>query len=289
MGNYKGIVHDLPEDEYHAHSALSSTGVKLLLPEYKGSPKKFLYHQTHRRESRAFDLGHAVHAKVLGVGAGVIPFPAEHLTPSGNVSTKAATVEWATEQRANGLVPVSPNEIAWVNDMAEAVLTHPTAAPLFEVAVHREVSLFTDIDGVPLRARFDALSDETRNGTYGVDLKSTDDATPNGFTRSIHRFGYDVQEALYDEIHKTITGREVNQFWFVAVEKNPPHEVGVHRLEEQWVAMGRTKTARARELFREATETGVWRGYDPAPNTLAPPAYAVIEHELEYEYGEMNI
>jgi hypothetical protein len=49
MTDYKGIVHNLDEAEYHAHPALSSTGARLLLPEYKGSPKKFQYAQTHRR------------------------------------------------------------------------------------------------------------------------------------------------------------------------------------------------------------------------------------------------
>lgn len=261
----------MPEEVYHARPELSSTGVRLLLPQYKGSPKKFDYARTHRRNSRAFDVGHAAHAKVLGVGAGIVLYPEEHLTPSGKVSTKAATVEWEDEQRAAGLVPVSPDEAGRVDAMAEAVLGHELARPLFEIALMREVSVFADIDGVPVRARLDALSEETRNGVYALDLKTTDDATPNGFTRTVQKLGYDVQEAHYEETYEASEGHRIDQFWFCAVEKAAPHDVGVHRLEEQWVAMGRSKTAEARRLFHEATTTGVWPGYSTEPHTLAPP------------------
>jgi len=177
------IHYDMSDTEYHARPELSSSGARLLLPEYKGSPKKFVYAQTHRKTSRAFDLGHAVHTKVLGVGAGIVTYPDEHLTPSGNPSTKAATVEWEEEQRAAGLTIVSPGDLQKVDAMAEAVLAHPSARPLFEVCEFREVSVFADVDGVPCRARFDALSGETRNGVYAVDLKTTDDATGDGFVR----------------------------------------------------------------------------------------------------------
>jgi len=283
------IVKDMPESIYHAHSALSSTGARMLLPEFKGSPKKFEWAQSHRRTSRAFDVGHAVHAKVLGVGSGIITYPDEHLTPSGNPSTKAATVLWAEEQHAAGLTVVSPDDAGRVDAMAEAVLKHETAGPLFEVAEFREVSAFAEIDGVPVRARFDALSGETRNGVYAVDLKTTDDATNQGFTRSVNKWGYVVQEAHYRDVYKASEGHGINDFSFVCVEKSGPFEVAVITLEPYWVAMGHAKAARARQVFRECTETGIWPGYDPARQTLTAPAYAVIEHEMEYEQGEIHV
>jgi len=283
------IVLGLGEDIYHAHPALSSTGARQLLPEYKGSPKKFQWEQTHKRTSTAFEIGHATHSKVLGVGAGIVLYPPEHLTPSGNPSTKKETVAWEVEQRTAGYTIVSPDDAKRVDAMAEAVLNHPTARPLFEVCDMREASVFADIDGVPVRARFDALSAETRNGTYAVDLKTTDDATPNGFTRSVHKWGYPVQVAHYDEVHKAATGRGIDEFWIVAVEKAGPHEVGVYQIEPYWVDMARAKTAAARRIFAECTASGVWPGYDETPQTLTAPAWAVIEHEMQYESAEINV
>lgn len=277
------IIYDLPEADYFSRDELSSTGVRLLLPEFKGSPKKFRWEQTHKRTSRAFDIGHAVHAKVLGVGAGIVLYPEEHLTASGNPSTKAATVTWESEMRGMGLTIVSPDEAQRVDDMAEAVLAHPSARPLLEVAVHREASVIADVDGVPCRARFDALSDETRNGVYGVDLKSTDDATPHGFTRAVSKWGYAVQEAHYEDVYEASEGRPVDEFWFLCVEKSAPYEVGVYQIEPFWIDMGRAKAAAAREVFAECTATGVWPGYDPTPQTVTAPAWVTIEHELQYD------
>lgn len=289
MSALSGIVLDLPEAEYHSRSELSSTGARLLLPEYKGSPKKFQWAQTHPRTSRAFDVGSAAHAKILGVGAGIAVYPDEHLTPSGNVSTKAATVAWEDEQRAMGLTPVSPADVQRVDAMAEAVLAHEGARPFLEVAVHREVSIFAEIDGVRVRARLDALSDDTRSGVFAVDVKTTEDATPHGFTRSVQNYGYDVQDAHYRDTYQAATGNPIEKFVFIAVEKSAPHEVGVSYLPDQWIAMGRTKAATARRIYAECMETGVWPGYSPEVVALDPPAWAVIDHEMRYEYGEIQI
>jgi hypothetical protein len=277
------IILDMQDHVYHSRPELSSTVARLILPEYKGSPKKFKWAQTHRRESRAFDIGHAVHAKVLGVGVGIVTYPPEHLTPSGNVSTKAATVAWESEQRAAGLVPIGPWEAHKVNAMSDAVLLHPTARPIFEVAEHREVSVFSEVDGVPVRARFDALSGETPNGIYAADLKTGDDATKTGFEKSVAKWGYDVQQAHYEDTYESSEGRPIDQFFLIAVEKSGPYEVGVHQLPTMWVEMGKKKAAEARRIYKECVESGVWPGYDTAIQFLDPPTWLVFEHEARYE------
>ena len=282
-------IHDMPEAEYHAHPALSSSGARLLLPEYKGSPKKFQWEKTHKKTSRTFDVGTAAHAKVLGVGAGIVVYPTEHLTPSGNVSTSKATVAWETERRATGLIPVSPDELSRVSRMTEAVLAHPEARLYLEVAVNREVSIFADVDGVPCRARLDAVSDETRNGVYGVDLKTTEDATKTGLERTVKSWGYDVQETFYEDVYEASEGRPIDLFKFIAVEKSAPHEVTVFALPTLWTSMGRTKAKEARRIFRECTESGVWPGYGMEGLVLDPPAWAVIEHEMRYEGGKIQV
>lgn len=277
------IIHGMPDAEYHQRPELSSTGARLILPEYKGSPAKFRWAQTRRRTSRAFDIGHAVHAKVLGVGAGIVTYPAEHLTPSGNPSTKAATVAWEEEQRAAGLVPIGAADARRVDAMGEAVLAHPTARPIFEVAAHREVSVISEIDGVPVRARFDALSDETPNGIYAADLKTGDDATKSGFEKSVAKWGYDVQQGHYEDTYEASEGRPIDQFFLIAVEKSGPYEVGVHQLPTMWLEMGKKKAAEARHIYKECVETGVWPGYDTAIQFLDPPMWLVFEHEARYE------
>lgn len=279
MSDLAGIVEGLPENEYHAHPALSSTGARQLL----GSPARFHYAQTHPQEQKdAFDLGHAVHKKVLGAGANVIEYPPEHLTPSGNASTKAATVEWVELQRANGLVVISAAQAAHVAGMTEAVLAHPKARELLEQKGNRrEVSMFAtcpDTD-VEMRARFDLYAD------ISGDLKSARDASPKGFAKAIAQHGYHVQKAWYQDVRELITG-DRGRFRFIAVESAPPYLVGVYDADYNFEDMGKTKALAARNIYRQCVDANTWPGYSEDVLTLQPPQFAVYDYLEEFENDE---
>lgn len=266
-----GIVYDLEEHLYHARPELSSTQARSLLE----SPARFDYARSHPQPHKdAFDLGTAVHTKILGVGAEVITYPAEHLTPSGNASTKAATVAWADEQRANGFVVVGVAQAAHVEGMAEAALANTEARTVLESIAGREVSVFASIDGVDMRARFDLY-----DGTRAADLKSARDASPKGFNAAVGKWGYHIQDRWYSEAHIAVTGTELESFKFVVVENVAPYLVGVYDLDYMWEDIAKERTARARELYRECTKKDIWPGYQSG--TLTPPTWAVYENEEE--------
>jgi hypothetical protein len=271
-----GIVLDLPEVEYHSHAALSSTGARLLLD----SPAKFHYAQSHPQAHRdAFDLGTAVHTKVLGIGHKVITYPPEHLTPSGNASTKAATVEWAEEQRANGLVVIGAAQAAQVDRMAEAVLAHKTAKAIFEQEGQAEVSLFgTDPEtGVECRARMDW------RGPINADLKTTSkSASMTEFEKTVVNFSYETQEAHYGDTERFATGVDEKSFVFIVVETDPPHLVAVHQLDKVFREMGKAKARRAREIYAECVSSGAWPGHPEEVQLISPPTWAIYQHEEKY-------
>lgn len=266
------IDYTMSDASYHARSELSSTGARRILD----SPARFRYWADHPEKPKAaFDVGSAAHAKILGVGAGVILYPDEHLTPSGNVSTKAATVEWEQEQRAHGLIPIGRSDAHRIDAMAEAVLADPSARRILETITGREVTIITEVDGVPIRVRFDLYG----NGS-GADLKTGRDASPKGFTRSVGTFGYHLQARWYEDGHEAETGRPLDEpFKFIVVESAAPHLVGVYDLDWAWRDVAAEKTKRARDIYRRCIETGEWPGYGTA--TLIAPAYIVMEGEDE--------
>lgn len=273
-----GIQAGIPEHEYHAHPALSSTQAKRILE----SPARYKHYLEHGRpDTEAFDIGHAAHAKVLGAGADVIAYPDEHLTPSGNVSTKAATVAWADQQRAAGLIPVSPNWIAAVDAMAEAVLAHDEARKLLEQPGTAEASVFATCDetGIDMRARFDFLPDGI--GT-AFDLKTTPDtATAHDFRRTVAKYRYDVQQGHYLDALLYADSREV-EYRYVVVEKAAPYFVGVSQLDDHFAAIGRRDALRARQTLRDCIDTGVW------PTGLEDVAYIDAPYWLD-DAEEMSI
>jgi exodeoxyribonuclease VIII len=277
----QGIIPDLEEAAYHARPELSSTGARRLLE----SPAKFRWLQDHPEPHKeAFSLGTAVHTKVLGVGHKVIEYPPEHLTPSGNASTKAATVEWVEEQRSSGLVVISAAQAALVKGMAEAVLAHPTARELFEQAGTAEASVFatdpaTDVD---LRARFDYLA------PVCVDLKTARDASPHGFERAVRDYRYDVQDEHYLKTLELVTG-ERRPFRFVVVENTAPFLVGVYKLNEQWQEIGDMWATAARKMFRLCADADLWPGYGTEIHELIPPMGLIYEHQERFENAGMMV
>lgn len=272
------IEYDLPDELYHRRPELSSTGARSLLPAFKGSPAKYMWDRTHPpMGKRSYDFGHAIHERVLGVGSEVVEYPLEHQTPSGNPSTKKATVEWEEEQRKNGLVPLAPADARKIKGVIEAVLANPDARKILELP-HRETSIFnTSPEGVPVRARFDIYGD-----TAAADLKTTTDASPRGFSRHVVEYGYFVQEAWYRDVHKFETGEDLDSFKFLAVETSGPYQVAVHELDVIYRDIG-TKLAReARDVWQRCMDTGEWPGIEG--ELLAPPNWLVYEHEDEMEF-----
>lgn len=291
MMKREGLVYGMSEDQYHGQrefagmfkDELSSTRAKDLLK----NAAKFKYRIDHgvHEHSPAFDLGTAVHTKVLGTGEQFITYPAEHLTKSGNVSTKAATVAWEEEQRALGAVIITPDQVAQVDGMAAAVKAHPTASLLFARPGHAEVSVFDEYLGVKRRGRFDYLPDE---GGIAVDLKTTVDASKAGFEVATARYGYHIQRAHYLDILKRATGREADML-FVVVEKTAPYLVAVHRCSQQFIEMGEVEAMDAVDTYRRCIETGEWPGYPDEITELVPPMFSIYEHQDKYENGEITL
>lgn len=265
----QGIVPVLEEHLYHAHPALSSTQARRILE----SPAKYRHGLTVQEAPKAaWDLGTAVHTEVLGLGATAVAYPEEHLTPSGNVSTKAATVEWAAEQRAAGLTPITPGQMGEVFSMKEAVLAHPMARTLFEQGGTPEASVFsTDPDtDIAMRARFDYLA------RIAVDLKSARDASPTGFARASAGHGYHVQRGHYDDTLE-FAGGHIDGFVFVVVETEAPYLVGVYRLNSEWEDLGARRARQARDTLRRCLDTNTWPGYGNDIQSLMAPFWLIAD------------
>lgn len=257
------IVEGLAEREYHAAPGLSATGMKWLLR----SPKHYQQQISHRVERATFDLGHAVHAKVLGVGMDIAVIPDELLASNGAVSTKEAKA-FIVDARANGLIPVKADVLTQVDTITEAVLGNPKAATLLSLPGETELSIFAvDPDtGVPLRGRLDRLATLPGGRLVNVDLKTTTDVRRHKLMRSIEDYGYDIQSETYKRLLRLSYDADVAPTHLVFVEVDPPHEVRVVQLaHEDWIDGGQRKMRRAINIYARCMSTGVWPGDDDTP------------------------
>lgn len=269
-----GLVLGMDEEAYHAHPAFSSTQARTIL----ASPAKYQYGLTHAEPStRAFDLGTAVHSKVLGTGSETVVIPEELLASNGAASTTAAK-EFIENARAAGQTPVKQAVFDEITAMTESLLAHPMARVLLEQEGESEASVFaTDPDtGIATRARFDYLptAGDTR---VGVDLKTARDASPFGFASAAANHGYHIQRGHYLDAHRHAGLEPLEGFVFVVAEIEPPYLVGVYRLNRDWEEIGVARARQARALLRECLDTDVWPGYGDGISSLMAPFWLLAD------------
>lgn len=268
------VVDGMPDEAYHSDpvegGSLSSTGARAILK----SPARFDWERTHRVNQATYDTGHAVHAKVLGVGPEVV------LVVADSWRTNAAKAA-RDEAYAAGKVPILVDDYAPILAMAEAVLAHRTARALLELPGAPEQSAFAQDPrtGTWLRARVDRLPEPGRGRTILVDLKTAVSAEPNAFARAAADHGYHQQDTWYQDAVRLARGDDDTAFVFVVVEKDPPYLVSVVELDDTARQIGRDRNRRAIDLYTQCTRTGDWPGYGTAVQPIHLPRWVEIQHE----------
>ena len=259
-----GIRLGVPEVEYHQHPAFSQSQAKVLLD----SPAKYHYRLTHPEPPRdVFDFGHAVHAKVLGVGLDFLTIEADDWRSKAARDARDAA-------RADGMVPMLAKDLARADVMAEAVLAHTGARAILETEGDVEASMFwTDADtGVHCRGRIDKLA-ATAAGLVNVDLKTTADASMRGFAKSAANFGYHLQAAAYEDGLRRLTGEDCPTV-LIAVEKEPPHLVALYEFPADEIARGLDKWRDALDALVKYRAGDYWPGYPDSIQPLYLPSWA---------------
>lgn len=271
MSTETGVVHGIPEAEYHSMPGLSQSGAKLLLD----CPARYRHEMDNRTEARHYDVGHAVHTKVLGVGMDVASIDLASRRGKAWAEHEAAA-------RAAGHVPMLAAEVAEVDAMAEAVLDHAEARALMERPGTSEVSLFWTEDAqagwdtvdVPCRGRVDRLT-EHDGAPLAVDLKTTTKSSaPLAWRSSVLDYGYDIQAAGYDRGHRAATGQAL-PMTHIVVEKRAPWIVAVYPpMPEDYLARGEARWLDAVQLYATCTTTDTWPGRPGLSTYPALPAWA---------------
>ena len=275
------LVLGLSEVDYHAHPALSSTGLRRLLPP--SCPARFRWWADNLAPAKAeFDHGHAAHTRVLGVGDPVVVVRDAAGDPYTDWRKPAARAA-ADEVRAAGGVPLLAKDAARVDAIAAAVEVS-ACGPLLVACRDGgwvEVSAFwTDgPSGVDCRARWDGAYLTVGGRLVIVDLKTSTSAHPATFARkSVAAYGYHIQQAHYVDAAEAL-GHPDPLFVFCVVEKDPPYVASPIVLDPADADLGARLAARAREIYRDCEAAGVWPGYTTDLTRAAMPAWTHYDTE----------
>jgi hypothetical protein len=179
-------------------------------------------------------------------------------------NTKAGK-EMAAEMEASGIEAVTATDMEQAMAMAFAVRQHPYAAALLSHGKAEQSFWFDDAQsGLRCKCRPDWF-----DGSTVVDLKTTTDASPAAFARSVASFRYHVQASHY------LAGTFAERFLFIAVEKTYPFCVAVYELDAEAMKAGETLRRQNLQTIADCRAIDEWPGYSTICETLRLPSWAL--------------
>jgi hypothetical protein len=151
-------------------------------------------------------------------------------------------------------------------NIKNAVYSHDKAALLLQNG-QAETSIFGKIEGLDAKCRVDFLN--TKHNVI-VDLKTTNSAAPDEFSKSVWNYRYHVQAAFYMDLTKA------ERFFFIAVDKEKPFNVELYELDPEAIEKGRIEYKKDIETLKKCLETNNWHGYteDKKIHIISLPGWA---------------
>ena len=259
-----GVYDTYSNAEYHAADGISKSDLDLI----HKSPAH--YKAARHEDTPALRFGTAFHCAVLENDR----FNETYTIIEGDRRTKAVK-DSIKDAEAAGKIILTADDFNALMGMAQAVFKNPICAALLDGSL-REHSVFSEIDGVRVKCRPDGWK---MDKVIMFDLKSCEDASPEGFAKTCTRFRYHVQDAFYRHVVASITGEDADNmtFVFIVVEKKPPYAVALYTLDELAKLQGWVEAREDLRIYREALESDNWRGYSPKIETLSLPRWATSE------------
>lgn len=253
------IIEGMAAADYFALDAVSRSD----LAQVVKNPHRFKHWKATNHSTAAMQLGSLVHSLVLTPEQ----FVAEYLV-SEEDSRRTKAWKADTEQAA-----IEGRECVLRSDVAEALAIEDAANSEFKslfASARKEVVITGThaATGMKVKARLDLLGD-----AFAADLKTTKDASSDGFARSIGAFRYDIQAAFYGDMAAAALGLDVCPFWFACVETEPPYLPALWDLTDAWVENGRSSYESALETYAIYQAKGWPTSY--GRGTLSPKPWMI--------------
>ena len=270
-----GIYPDIDNAAYHGGKGISKSGLDLIAR----SPLHYwaAYHDPLRKpreETPAMRIGTAIHTAVLEPETFleryvIVPEGIDRRTKDGKA--EYAVLEARAVDKGAQLLPYSDFDHAMA--IKSSCHTHPMAKQMFSSG-KAEMSVFwTDEEtGVLCKCRPDWLLGGENPAI--LDLKSTIDASPDGFMKSAYKYRYHVQAAWYLDGLEAAIGIKPDAFMFLAVEKTAPYAAAFYYADDAMLAAGRAEYRRQLRIYAECQKENKWPGYATKLQPLSLPKWA---------------
>ena len=259
-----GTYYDLEPEVYYSIDACSNSRLSALKRGPKHLQAQLLGTQ---KTTAAMEFGRAAHLAVL-----------EPERLSENVRVKAGRLNSAAwkEQREEfpNVMLLSENDVAKLYGIAKAVQEYDLSRLLTENTTSTEVSILWNVNNQLCKGRVDALCEKTG---IAWDLKVTANVDRRILSNKAWDFGYHRQASFYlDGLSRL--GHSIKQFYFVAVEPEPPHQVLVYEYDGDALERGRDELLGLMELYKWHREEDTWQPRETNVVLMGVPGWAALNN-----------
>lgn len=260
----------MTNDEYHASAGYS----KSHLDKIADCPRDYWHHYLNpdrgpEEQSPDLILGSAIHSAVLEPDL----FKSQFLVlPDLDLRTKKGREErdlFVANNPGAAIITVEQRETALA--VRDAVHTHPVASRLLRRGAAEQSWFAVDPEtGEQIKCRTDWFDD---GAGLIVDLKSTKDASPDGFGKSAANLRYHLQPPWYQDVFEAEFGAAPPWWVFLAVEKVPPYKIGIYYPTPEDIQLGRQMARRDFMRIIDCKRTGQWPDYATEAKPLMLPGW----------------
>ncbi|MEN6387145.1 MAG: PD-(D/E)XK nuclease-like domain-containing protein, partial [Phycisphaerales bacterium] len=149
-----------------------------------------------------------------------------------------------------------------IKDMKDVLMKHFYCRTLLakgEAEYSITGTLHTTDGDINIKGRPDYLK---RDFHFIVDLKTTNDASLDMFSKSAAENDYHIQAALYSDLMELVTGDGMSwQFFFIAQEKRKPYAFNIFCAAPAFIQQGRYEYQQLLKLYKMCLDNNKWPGY----------------------------
>lgn len=264
-------------NEYFDIDAVNQTLIKHVL---RSPAHAKAYLAGDKPPTPAMQFGTAVHASILNSDN----FSNEvAVKPDINRRTAAGKVQHEKFlNTSKGLAVITSQQAADCINIAMSIRNSETASRLLNSSHKEQSYLWEDpLTRIVCKARVDVCHPASKQV---VDLKTTTDASEQGFARTIAKFGYHIQAAFYLRAASGFdTAVEAYndgwRFYIVAVETASPFSVASYKLDQRAIIEGDKMVYKGLVAWAESQLLDTFPGYDDRIISISLPRWALTEPE----------
>jgi len=273
------------EEVYHAGPGISKSKLDVI----RKSPKRY-YHETfidpNMEKKDPLLIGNLVHTAILEP-----TYLSKRFVPDTKIidkimeekpDTKSPTATKAYKEARKviedqGMFMLKQDYFDMAEKMVKSVFEHERLQYILKDGLaERCVYAIDPNTGLLMRCKPDYML--LKDG-INFDLKTTVDASPDEFSKSVWNFRYFVQAGYYNYISTIACQKEFNQFIFGCLEKSAPFDIAVYYPISEVIAHGEYVAKEDLATYAKCVESNIWPGYPRDIKPIDMPKWAYYKLE----------